>query len=404
MKVLLLCNKVPYPARDGSSIAMRSTAEALRSNGHEVHILALNTRKHFRAPAAIEKARPAKLKLKAIPVNTSPGPVSALRNLFSGQAYHVSRFWQAPVAETLRQWLKEENYDIVQLEGLNLAVYLPVLKHRGRAKLVLRAHNLEFEIWQRHWPRLRNPLLRAYLALQTRRLERFERWAWQQMDGLVFITARDAEAYRKMTANARPRTAIPSGLEPADYPEPNGRFERDLACLASFDWQPNVEGLRWFVREVWPLLRKDRPQLLFAVGGRHMPASFGQFKRQGISLCGEVEDGQAFVQKARVTIVPLWSGSGMRIKVLENMALGCAQVSTSIGAEGLELRDGVEIRLADTPKDFAAAILQLIDREDERRALAQAARKRALSGFDNRRLGAYYGTFYQSLWSDSGQS
>ena len=396
MRILILSNKVPYPAKDGSSMAMRSMVDALLANNCQVHLLSINTQKHFRAPEEIQKQAPDNLKLDWLYHDTGIRIFNTLLNLFTGKAFHVSRFYFREFAKKLKNLLQEQHFDLVQVEGLPMAVYLPLLKRHFEGPLILRAHNVENEIWQRVANSEPAGLKRSYLKLQTRRLYRFERSILQQLDGLVAITNRDEEKLKEY-APSLPSCAIPCGINVDEYPHSENEPLYDLGYLASFDWLPNRQGLDWFMEKVWPRLREKHPQLTFALAGRYMPDYFNDFEKSGVKVLGEVASQQEFLQQTKILMVPLLSGSGMRIKLLEYLAMGKPVVSTSVGAEGFDLQNGSEIAIADQPEAFADEISALHTSAEWRNSMAQAGCEKVKTHYDNLSLGAELKEFYQSL-------
>ncbi len=392
----MLTNKVPYPANDGSSIAMASMIDGFLKNEASLTVLSLNTRKHFKDGASIAAEMPADLDLHKIEVNTDINPMGAAINLVSGQPYHVSRFFQKGYAARLKSILESQKFDIIQIEGLSMAVYLDMIRSITKAPVVLRAHNVEYQIWERHISNQTDIFQKAYLKIQVKRLKRFEQDIFARMDAVVAITEEDEKAIKKMVPELK-TVSIPCGIDLEKIkPRPHqSTYKSDLCYLASFDWMPNVQGVDWFVNSVWPILKKSRPDITFRLGGRHMPGYFQQFTRQGISVHPDVPNMAEFVCGSRIAVIPLLAGSGMRIKIIENMALGKCQVSTSIGAEGVRVNNGHDILLADSPEDFAQRILEALNEEDKTEEIGVNARKNIENNYGNKALGRQLLNFYR---------
>jgi len=397
VRILLLSNKVPFPSNDGSTIAIRSMIDALLLNGASISLISLNTKKHFRSQKEIQENLPQGLDFKAIDVDTDIKPLGAALNLLSGQAYHVSRFKQSKMTAALRHELSKEEFDIIQLEGLSMAVYLPLIRKYSKAAISMRAHNIEHLIWERHAYNESSFYKKKYLELQSARLKKFELEQLTLMDALVFITEADRNIYRSWEGKTI-STAIPCGLNPEDYdtkvPE---EFRYDVVHLASLDWLPNQQGLEWFIDKVWPLVIEARPESRVAIGGRHMPKKIFQNADDNLWVFAEVDDAQRFIKAGKVAIIPLLAGSGMRIKLIEYMAMNQSAVSTIIGAEGINLSANKEVLLAENAEAFAAAIILLLDNKLERENMAEAARKKFNEEYANRSLGQKLLEFYQTL-------
>lgn len=399
MKVLVLSNKVPYPANDGSSIAMASIIDALLKNDADVTLLSINTKKHFKSDEATARQLPAELKFHKVYHNTSITPWGALANLFTGNAYHVSRFYISTFAKKLVELLDQTNFDVIQIEGLSMAVYVDLIKRHSKGKIVLRAHNVEHIIWDRHLENESNSLRSRYLKIQNSRLAKFEIKSLKAVDAIVPITEEDKQLLLPWISKNKPIQSLPCGIdvESKSSCSISTIQKADIAYLASFDWMPNVQGIEWFMQKVWPLVQKLKPDTSFHLGGRNMPASFLKWEKRGVTLFHDVADMREFICSARIVIVPLLAGSGMRIKVIENMALGKCQVSTTIGAEGVKVETGKDIILADSPEDFARAISNLLHDDELLSFVENQARKTIETHYSNRQLGKDLLEFYETL-------
>lgn len=396
MKILLLSNKVPYPANDGSSIAIQSMIDGYLANGADVSLLSINTNKHYKSQVEIFGSKPGDLQMHWQDANTNVSAVSAFLNLFSSNAYHVSRFLLSSFAEKLKELISSSDFDVIQLEGLAMAVYVPQLRKISQAKIVLRAHNAEYQIWERTAKKESNPLLKLYLGIQVKRLKRFEAQISNQIDALVTITEEDQKLFQNLGFRGR-SISIPCGISLEKYRvKSEVETDFDISYLASFDWKPNLQGLDWFINEVWPEAIKLKPELTMALGGRKIPDRIKSLKLKGLTIVGEVESMPVFIQNSKINVVPLLAGSGMRIKIVENMALSRPMVSTSIGAEGIEINEGKEIILEDNPKAFAKAMVKLVEDENLRNEMGRAARRKIENSYDNKFLGKKLIEFYRT--------
>jgi len=377
-------------------MAMYNAITGLLAAGAQVTLLSINTRKHHRHADEIAAHQPPGLRLEYANRDTGITVWNALTNLLSKQAFQVSRFYFEAFAERLQKLLQEDDYQWVQLEGLTMAPYLPVIRRHSRARVCLRAHNVEHEIWARHRRHENHLLKKSYLALQNRRLRKLEYATVRECDALVAITERD-RSIMAVWPEAPPSLALPTGLDSRRYEPRPGPYRYDLGYLASFDWLPNQQGLRWFMAEVWPLLHRKAPDLKLALAGRGMPGDFKTFAGNGVQLLEKVPDSVAFIQSCQVMMVPLLAGSGMRIKIVENMALGKATVATRVGAEGIKVEPDTNILLADTPEDFARQCLRLLRDTPFRQKVEQAARNTFEEYYEQAALGRQLLTFYNSL-------
>jgi glycosyltransferase involved in cell wall biosynthesis len=386
LKILLLSNKAPFPPNDGSSIAVSNMAIGLRSNGAEVRLLSINTRKHFKEDSQVSEEIKNGLHYQSVFRNTDPGIAGALLNLFTPRSYFVSRFYFSGFRKALVSALRQKS-DIVQLEGVFMCSYIPLIRKHSAARIVLRAHNAEHRIWERHIPNETSFLKRMYLRLQARRLRTFERESVLQCDAVVPMTAQDAKVFQQLGYRG-PLFPCISGVDLSEYdhyteiqPRPHTVF-----YFGSMDWLPNQEAIEWFVNKCWARIRAGFPSARLVIGGRGMPLKFFRLATPEVSILENVENAKVFFRQYEIMIVPLLSGSGLRIKIIEGMASEKPIVSTSIGAEGTGCTHGVNILIADDPDEFADCVLKLLKDAELRTRIKREAREFANSEFDNRKL------------------
>ena len=371
MKILQICNKPPYPPNEGGSMAMHAVTRMLLQRQFVVKVLAMESRKYPVRESDIPEEYRQQTGFEWVFVDTRLHPLAALRALLRNQSYHAVRFYSSTFAQRLKEILQAEQYDIIQLETVYPAVYLPLIRSCGGAKVVVRAHNIEHKIWERIAGHTRNPFKKAYLRILSRQLQRFELDALRQADGIETISPVDSEYFKEKTET--PVCVIPFGIPSRPVqPLPSVQPHR-LFSLASMNWKPNEEGIRWFVRESWPLIRQRHPNAEFQIAGRHTPPHFLAPLPKGIRIVGEVEDSEAFMRESGILVVPLLSGSGIRIKILEAMSLGVTIISTSIGAEGIPATHKENILIADTPQAFADAVSFCIKFPEECRRIGERA-------------------------------
>jgi len=374
MNILILCNKSPYPPKEGGPIAMNVIIKGLLKAGHSVKVVALNTNKYFIDNKDIPEEYRKKTGIEFVYTDLSINPVAAFINLFSEKSYHVERFVSENVNKKLIKVLKEKNFDIVQLEMLYMAPYINTIRKHSNAKVILRAHNIEHLIWERITYVAKNPLKKWYIGNLTKKLKNYELSVMNKFDGIATITAKDAEFFRDAGCRI-PLTDIPFGIEIGKY-EPKYSKEKEISLfhLGSMNWMPNEEGVRWFLDKVWPLIHKKSPKLKFYLAGRMMPDWLTTLKMNNVEVIGEVDDATEFINDKGIMIVPLLSGSGIRIKIIEGMALGKTIISTTIGAEGINYKNGKDILIADTPMEFSNAISQCINDRDYCASIGKNAR------------------------------
>ncbi len=354
---------------------MNQITRGLLDKGIRVKVMALNPPGNAAAAAEVTDSYLQETGLEVFPIDTRVKAGPAIRNLFTRESYNISRFHCPKMSKRLEQLLHEEEFDIIQLEGLFLTPYLPVIRQHTRAPVIFRSHNIEHFIWERMARTTTNPLKKGYLRLLASRLKTYEMRTVHQVDGLVAISTADMHFF-KQHGFARPGVTIPVG---ADNPlaviaEPEAE-KYSVFHLGSMDWRPNQEGLRWFMEAVWPMVARMDQRLRFYLAGKNIPASFYEYAGDQVVVAGQVPDASRFIRSKELMVVPLHSGGGMRVKIIEGMALGKAIVSTGIGAEGIHCTHKENILLADTASEMAEAILHCFANREFMEMLGRNARE-----------------------------
>lgn len=396
MRILQLCKKFPYPLKDGESIAITYLAKSLHALGHELTLLAMNTVKHEYTGEAHPAALSHYQSVHTVPIDNRVKPLHAFLNLFTTQSYHIQRFVSIEFERQLTALLQANDYDIIQLETIYLAPYIDTIRRHSSARIVLRAHNVEHEIWARIHENAAAGPRRWYLHLLTERLRRYELAQLRRIDALVAITQRDL-AYFEAQGLPSPGTVAPIGTDLAHYQPDASSYAAPLSLsfIGSLDWMPNLEGLEWFIKTVMPKLAERLPQVALHIAGRNMPERLRAFASDRIVIHGEVPDSQAFLRAHSVMIVPLFSGSGMRAKIIEAMSLAKVVITTSLGLEGIPAPSGEAVWCADTAEAFVEAILRCAQSPAAAQAMGQAARDFIASHFDYMAVGEQLQAFYQ---------
>jgi polysaccharide biosynthesis protein PslH len=363
MHVLQLTKKVPFPSKDGESIAILSLASSLVSNGVYVDLLSLNTNKHRFSSDFYNLDSTSYRSINMVEINTDFHPISFLINFFSNIPYQISRFVKKEYKIKLLSLLTQNKYDFILLETVYLTPYIPVIKRYSSAKILLRTHNMEYEIWERLYNGANwgvSKLLYKWLAVQMFRYESFQ---LHSIDYLIAISERELlkfkASYPSLYGSVIPITWNTS-IECYQKNLKSNTQNKSLFFIGSLDWKPNQEGLLWFLQKVWPICYAKFPHLSFYVAGRNMPEIIKQMNLDGVFMLGEVDDAVAFVNQHDIAIVPLLSGSGMRAKIIESMALGKVVITTSIGLEGIKAQDGFDVCLANSPEEFINVIQHLL--------------------------------------------
>lgn len=387
MKILQLCKKFPFPLKEGEAIAVYHLSRGLAEQGCTLDLLTMNTSKHHYPHAEWPAEFAHYHSVQAVEVDNRLSVGGALQNLFSRQSYHVSRFVTPEFSAALSNLLEQNEYDAVLLETLYVAPYIPLIRSKSKAVVIMRSHNVEHAIWERIAAHTSSMLKRKYLQHLTHKLRRFEVEQLQAYDLLAPVSAYDLDVFKALGYKGYHLVA-PIGLDLEAYkvkPLEEGNALQ-LGFIGSLDWLPNQEGLQWFLQKVWPLVHGRFPQLQLDIAGRNAPADFLRKKIPGVKFLGEVPNATDFVAQHGLSLAPLRSGSGLKVKVLEAMALGRTVLGTSIALEGIPAQDGRHFLLANTPEDFVRQINLLQENLQLAVKLGQAARELIQAKFDYREV------------------
>lgn len=384
MKILQITKKFPYPIKDGEVIGIINVTMGFAEQGHEVTVLSLNTKKHYFDPKRLPENIQKLAKFIVVDIDTSINPLDAFLNLFSNKSYNIERFYSKEFEQKIAEVLSSEGFDLILLEGIYLMRYIDVIRDNTRTKVLLRPHNIEYLIWERLYKTEQNIMKKVYLKLLARRMKHFELENLNRPDIVISVSATDMEIFLKHGCTV-PHTSIPIGVVFDSLPE-IGDEENAVAFIGGMDWMPNYEGVKWFIEKVWNHVIAQIPEAKFYLAGRNFPESMKELMGKGIVVLGEVEDAKQFISSKSISIVPLFAGSGMRVKIIEAMALGRAIISTTVGAESLSYTDGVNILIADNADTFTNAVVKILRDNKLRMTLGKNAQQLILEKYDNRKI------------------
>lgn len=309
-----------------------------------------------------------------LPAPKSPAElVDYSTRVFSSQPYNITKYCRPEVRRELQALLRRETYDVIVVDFMAAAGVIP---WDWPTPKVLFTHNVEATIWRRHYEVAANPLWKAISWLEWKRMEAAERRYLRLADHVLTVSGTDRDAFAHFI-DPEQITVIDTGVDVNYFqPMPVDETPNSLVFTGSMDWLPNEDAILYFVDAIFPLIKRQCPEVSLEVVGRSPSRKLQALaaKEKGLRLTGWVEDIRPFVARGSVCIVPLRIGGGTRLKIFEAMAMSKAVVSTTIGAEGLPVQAGENIVLADTPKDFAGAVLSLLRDPNQRNRLGSAAR------------------------------
>lgn len=358
MKFLQICQKPPLPLTDGGCIAFHSLTTGLLQAGHSVKVFTIFTDKHDFLPDSMPEEYVQKTDIEGVYVDTKMNIVDVYCNFMTRDPYNLSRFFSVDVDIRLTRLLQKEKYDCIVLESIFTSPYLPTIRRNVNTKVVLRSHNIEHQIWNKLAIGEKNFFKRIYLAYLGKKLYKAEIEAWRSVDGIASISYDDLQFTRALSQ--KPSYLLPVAMS-IQKPVTMEGNDTKAYHIGSMDWLPNIEAINGFIENTLPTVLREFPKFEFHIAGRKMPASLHEKKIPGIVSWGEVESADAFARNFQIMLVPLQSGSGIRIKILEAFAMGIAVIATEQGIRGIDVDDRKEYYRAENPQDWVAAIKALQD-------------------------------------------
>ena len=398
MRLLMLTPQLPYPPHSGGALRAYGILRTLREAGHQVSLLSFDDGKLAGEAAPLSALCEA---IMTLPPPTGRSAATRIRHLLlSRDADLVQRMASDVMRAKLDQLAHTGNYDVIQFEGLEMALYLPHARATGtHAKLIYDAFNAEYALQQMIAEvDAQTPgrgLAAIYSRIQARRIYTLERTICQQADEVIAVSQEDATLLK--TLRNKPLPIVPSGIFTAEYAHPKEPDSVDipfdpktytvgqitLLFTGKMDYRPNVDAAVWFAESIFPQIYAKEPYARFVIVGQQPNAVVQHLNGQnGIIVTGKVPDVKPYLHQTAVYVAPLRMGSGTRLKLLEAMAAGCAIVATNVAAAGLDETSKGAMRIADDENSFANAVLELLYKPELRGELGSKAIQVVKANYD----------------------
>lgn len=375
MTVFHFSLKPAFPLIDGGCIAIKSTLKSLMIHPEtDVFHFTLHTKKHSFSLDAYPDSWRNSIHIESCFIDTRTDLIGAAYHLISNKSYNLERFNQKKVKKRIKAILENKSFDAVILESAFLLPYVHLFKDFGISVFV-RTHNVEFKIWEQLAEESNNSLKKWYFNKLAKQLRLEEIKGLKKVDGIISISKFDTHFFKKSLGDTIKIETIETAVH---YPSsPASVKKNDFYFLGAMDWKPNVEGVNWLLKEVF---HESPFPNDFHLAGKSLKKN--QIKHEGLVCHGEIPDALTFIQSHGICLIPLRSGSGIKIKLLENMALGKPIVTTSEGAKGVSVKSGTHVLIADTPEEFKASMIKLMNDEILRKDLGFAAYQFVINNFD----------------------
>jgi len=379
MKVLLLTQVLPFPPDSGPKIKTWNLIKHLSRN-HNITLVSFVRGDQSAEIRCLEQYCE---RVIAVPISRSfsRDVWAMLYSLFRGTPWVIARDYRPSMRQAIETLTRSERFDIIHADQLNMAQY--ALRVSG-GRRILDLHNALWLLYRRLTEILKVGPEKLLWWREWRLLQRYEGKTCQVFDEVFVVSAEDRAALVEVIGRDRHIQVVPITIDPEDFPPVlRNPGANHIVSLGTMFWMPNVDGVSWFIREVFPHIRSQRPDVVFDILGARPPAEILRLAKTqpGISVPGYVKDPVPHLREAAVMVIPLRAGGGMRVKVLQALAQGLPVVSTSLGCEGIEVEAGRHLLIADTAEDFARATLQLLEDQELAAKLGQQGREHILARY-----------------------
>ncbi len=394
MKILFLSPTVPYPLTDGGRIRVYNLLKQIAEK-NDVSLLALETQPTD--TDSVSHLQELGIEVQLVPHSTvlprvSPGML--LSAFWKRRPITVARYNVGAYQDKFKELLSSETYDIVHYEMFHTAQFYT----ETDLPSVLSLQNVDSAIWERLQGETTNLFYKFAYWTQKLAFQRYERVISPKFDAVTCTSDIDASVFQRYCADGAVKI-VPNGVDITHFtPDFESEASAHLIYIGSMDWYPNEDAVSFFAEDVLPLIQDSVPDVKFSIVGGNPSARVQSLaERKGVVVTGRVPEIKPYFAEATVFVVPLRIGSGTRLKILEALAMGKAVVSTTIGAEGLALRDGEDIFIADEPKAFADAVIRLLTDTSLRQKIGMRGRTRVEQDYDWRNIGKQLLGVYESV-------
>jgi polysaccharide biosynthesis protein PslH len=369
MNVLHFTNKPIFPILDGGRVAMHHLLVNLLDVGFSVKNVTISTPKHKFDLNAFPKDLRGIIDVEDVFINTDTNIWNALTSFLKGESYNVVRYKSKEVEDKLIQVLQENIFDLIIIESSFLLLYVDLFRKYSDAKIILRSHNVEYRIWKQSSKKEKSFLRKYYFAKLSLQLKKFELEHLNKVDGVFCISEQDKEFFRRRGVKTR-MEVIPVFMELKEG------YEVDYDCndffyLGSMNWKPNIDAVRWIVTAIVPKYKKINSEVKFHIAGSHMSKMVKAMGNKNVIFHGKVDNVFEFMSKHGTLIVPLKTGSGVRIKILEALSLGVPIISTDKGKEGINMLPKKEFLSANMTEEIVLQMRSCVDNPELKRNLGE---------------------------------
>jgi len=376
-KALIIANKVIFPTLDGGALAMNNLTMLLKQNNYIIDIVCIeknNRIKSCSTPVILKKND--HIKQITFQKNMRLNLLSLIESIITQKAYQSIRFYDKIIKNFIQKLINKNNYHTIIFESIFTTIYLKELIFPETTITILRAHNIEHKIWQ---DLARNKTFQKFIFLfLAKQIKKIENETPKYLDYIFTLSSIDAKYFKKRFPKKTFNIPVTFQLKNTS----DKKIKNSIFHLGSMDWKPNQEGLDWFLKNVQPKLARRNIKIFIA--GKNMPHQYFNYKNSKTKIEGRIKNAETYIKNKEILFVPLLSGSGIRIKILEAMALGIPVVSTSKGAQGIPCTNGENILIADSVSTFEQAIINLIKNKNLAKKISNNGKKLITTYFSDK--------------------
>ena len=352
--ILIISNKPAFPSSDGGAVAIKSLCQNLMAKNYQLDIIAISkSNKQLKKP--FETKINEKITQTLFMKNMSFNVLKFSKSLFVNQSYQASRFYSEEIRCFIQNLIDKKEYKYIIFESIFTTVYVEKLKISKSSKLILRAHNVEHKIWE---DLAKNSITKKiFFLFMARQIKSMEITMPKNIDYIFTLSSIDQKYFNSIFPKKTYNIPVTFDLKK----NRGEKIENTIVHLGAMDWMPNIEGINWFIHKVLPRIKKINQTIHIYIAGKGMPDKYFNYNDKNTIIEGKIENVENYITNKEIMFVPLFSGSGIRIKILEGMAFGLPIISTSKGAEGIPCKHLENIIIANTPDEFCNAISLLIE-------------------------------------------
>lgn len=393
MNILIVSAQFPYPTRSGFTTRVYQLARHLSAR-HDVTLLSYASPEERDGVTGLATQMSVKA-VEIAPMSPIGKRVAQALTIASSRAYHCREVHSLKMQEAIDDVCSAQKFDVIQLESSFLCTF----RFPRDARLVIDEHNIEYELFQRTYEGERSLPRRVFNRIEYARFRRFEEACWERADACVVTSEREVEPVRTCAPDT-PVAVVPNAVDLDYFAPSNAPAEPHTVIFnGTLNYRPNLDGARYLIEDIWPVVLDRYPDATLTLTGNNDGVDTRSLARPGVRLLGQVPDIRPYVSGAAVVAVPIRIGGGTRFKVLEALAMGKSIVSTAVGCEGVAVRDGEHLLIADDARAFASRIVEAFENPALCGALGQAGRRLVEQRYSWSLAGAGLESLYRRITS-----